>query len=212
MNTTSHQDNPKRRSRLKGRMADTPHGVDHPRRIVPKVTRKRLKKSIYFGQLLYILWTEFEHLSTGQQLWIVNFARRLSDEEILRAGRHSQKLLTDPDSAFFHSKDIMQTRKSIPWIEPFQSPETVRIGKGYTDKGALRPLHKKGLPPKDFPMWDEDILYLLPLDYVPKGEWLTAEEVQSLIGSVDIGLLFNQLNQGRYRKVGEFFSQPYLGQ
>jgi len=179
---------------FKGEMADTPHGADHP--LEP--FRKRegyLKKSIYFGILLFVLRRETDSFTAEQQLWIVNYSRKLSDEELLRAGKLTERLLNDEQSLIFHHKDIQRVRRTIPWIEPFNSPEAVRIGKGYTDKGALRPSHERGRQLSELKFWDEDIPFMLPTNYSQKGKWITADEVESLLGTPIFGLVMMSLNQ-----------------
>lgn len=203
--STSTEKDKRRGLPSRSRMADTPHGVHHqPRR---KGNRKKLKSSVYFGTLLFLLRSSPDVFTREQQLWIVNYARKLSDLEILRAGRHAQKLLTKEDVRNYHLEDIVSVRRSIPWIEPYRAPESVRIGKGYTDKGALRPLHKKGRQLTDIQFWDEDIKYLLPFGYNTQGEWITADEVKSLVG---IDLFHLVLNQIRSNSNTDQVLLPYL--
>lgn len=170
----------RRRSSLKGRMADTPHRATQPRRMSRK--EGKLKPSIYYGILTYLLRTEFDSLTREQQFWIISYSRKLSDEEVFRAGKFTEKLITDGSIRLFHHKDIWNTRCSIPWIEPYRPPEILRIGKGYSDKGALRPLHQRGRQLSEIKFWDEDLSALTPPNYESKGEWITAEEVESLMG------------------------------
>jgi len=178
-----------------GRSADTPHGVDHPVQRL-RSERKPLKRSIYFGFLMYILRVEFDQLTREQQHWIVSFAQKCSDEELFRAGKLAFALLSDEKIRLFHARDIQRVRRSIPWLERFQSPEAVRIGKGYTDKGALRPYHERGRSLSQIKFWDADIVFMLPFDYQVKGDWLTADEASSLVGESLFELVLNQLRQG----------------
>lgn len=175
------------------RMADTPHRADHP--LQRRGRRRDLKRSIYFGILMYILRENSEQFTREQQLWIVNYSRKLFEEELLRAGNFTEKLFTDETVRQFHLKDIQRVRSTIPWIEPFNPPEAVRIGKGYTDKGALRPLHERGRLLSEIKFWDEDIPFMLPTNYTLKGEWITADEVKSLLGETIFGLVMMSLNQ-----------------
>jgi hypothetical protein len=185
-----------------GKMADNPHGATH---LIQKSGEGwKLKKSIYFGILLYIQWEEYDRLSVLQNLWITNYARRCSDEELLRAGKLAETLKTREHIRFFHSKDILRVRKTIPWIESKPLPEAVRIGKGYTDKGSLRPLHERGRILSEIKFWDEDIIYMLPFDYQVKGEWITADEVKSLVGVNLFELLLTQVRQGSKPLVSNF--------
>jgi hypothetical protein len=173
-------------------MADTPHGITHPIHR-QRSEKKPLKKSIYFGILLFLLREKPDRFSREQQLWIVNYARKLSDEEVFRAGRLTELLITEESKRIFHLRDISNVLSSVPWIEPFNAPEAVRIGKGYTDKGALRPLHKKGRENGETSVWDEDVFYLLPSSYETRGKWLTADEVQSLVGVDLLNLALSQI-------------------
>jgi len=178
-------------------MADTPHRVPHP--LQPRKEQKRLKSSVYFGILLYILRQDSDNLTLEQIQWITNYSKKLDENQLLRAGKFSQGLIQNGDRQVFHARDIWAVRRSIPWIEPFLVPEKVRIGKGYTDKGALRPLHKKERSLGEMCFWDEDIRYLLPYDYQPVGTWITADEVRCLLGGNLLELVVMQLNQvGNY--------------
>jgi hypothetical protein len=171
----------RRLSSLKGRMADTPHRATQPRRET-REGRKKLKPSIYYGILTYLLRVEFDSFTREQQFWIISYSKKLSDEEILRAGRFTDLLLSVDSIRMFHHRDIWNTRCSIPWIEPYRPPEILRIGKGYSDKGALRPLHQRGRQLSEIKFWDEDLSALTPPNYQAKGEWITADEVKSLMG------------------------------
>jgi len=182
----------------RGKMADNPHRAHHPLSDGPHKETRILKKSIYWATLQYILLTEPGNLSELQQLWIVQYSQRLSDEEILRAGRHLEKLLSSSEIRMFHVKDILRVKQSIPWIEAKPPRELVRIGKGYTDKGSLRPFHKRGRQLSEIAFWDVDIQYMLPFDYEVKGEWITADEVKCLVGETLFELVLNQLRQGRF--------------
>jgi len=193
MNEKSDSLRSKRRSSLQRRMADTPHGAHHPTRKTGR--RKELKRSIYYGTLLYILRTEVDRLTPEQQSWIARYSLKLEEQELERAGRHAELLLRDSKVQYFHVRDILRVRSSIPWIEPFNPPESVRIGKGYTDKGALRPLHERGRQLSEIKFWDADIPFMLPTFYTVKGEWITADEVKSLLGETVFGLVMMSLNQ-----------------
>lgn len=194
----------------RNRMADNPHPVPHPAQSQGR--RRKFRPSIYFGILQYILWTEYERLTLEQQQWITHYASRLDESQLIRAGKFATSLLEDSDRQVFHSRDILQVRRSIPWIELPPPTEISRIGKGYRDKGSLRPLHRRGVPPGDIPMWDEDVYYLLPFDHEPEGRWITAEEVESLTG-IPFGLLASQVNQGRISPEGQLYSldNPHSG-
>jgi hypothetical protein len=142
---------------------------------------KGMRKSTRYGILLYLLHSKEWSLSDSQQLWIIYYSRKFSETELLRAAMIQEKL--ELDSLFFQrmKHDIQETHVRVPRLSPLQLKEKRRIGIGYRDKGALRPLHQKreigGLT-----VWDEDIQFLLPLDYEVQGRWISAEEVSSLIG------------------------------
>lgn len=191
---STSQSRSKRRSSPQGRMADTPH------RATPPVRRNRSKtvpvsKSIYFGTLLFIQRSDPDSLTRHQHNWISNYAKKLDESQLLKAGRYSEMLMTQERSRYLFRNELLRIRRSIPWIEDLTLPESVRIGKGYTDKGALRPLHERGRQLSEIKFWDEDIPFMLPTFYTVKGEWITADEVKDLLGETVFGLVTMSLFQ-----------------
>jgi hypothetical protein len=162
------------------RMADTPHPVSAPFQGFRSL--KGMKQSTRYGILLFLLQSsESFELSEGQRLWIIYRARKLSEAELLKAGEFSEKLLSDEVLRKRTKHQINETHVRVPSLNPKQLPEKRRIGIGYRDKGALRPLHHQRRI-GEVVVWSEDIQYLLPLDQIVEGRWITADEVQSLIG------------------------------
>jgi hypothetical protein len=142
-----------------------------------------LKKSTFYGILLFIL-TEFrEELTDEQVAGIIYYSRKLSIAELLKAGKFSSQLLHEPVILRRTLPEIERIRrKQVPFLRTPHILEPRRIGIGYRDKGALRPRHRPRLV-GERTFWDEDISWLLPLDFEPEGKWITADEVQSLIGN-----------------------------
>lgn len=176
---------------VQGRMADTPHPVSAPFQGFRSLSG--MKRSTRYGILLFLMQnsTAFA-LSEGQRLWIVYYARKLSEAELLKAGRFSESLSQDQVLRQRMKHQIRETHIRVPSLNPIQLPEKRRIGIGYRDKGALRPLHQRrrlGVRA----IWDEELpIYLQPLTYEATGRWLTADEVESLVG-VDLNLVLSQI-------------------
>lgn len=162
-----------------GRMADTPHTIGAPLQGFRSLSG--MKQSSRYGILLFLLQSPEHELSEGQRLWIVYRSRKFSLAELLKAGKLSESLLTNEVQRKRMQKEISETHHRVPSLNPKQLPEKRRIGIGYRDKGALRPLHHRRII-GERTFWDQDLLYLLPLDYEVKGKWLTADEVDSLVG------------------------------
>lgn len=167
-----------------------------PRVVHPPLQRvrenPRLKKSTYYGVLLFILDKHRKDLGENQILWIIYFSRKLDESQLSRAIKIYRDL--EQSESFFRrmSFDVERIRKNVPRLEPKKLPEARRIGTGYHDKGSLRPLHeRRNLG--EYVVWDEDISYLLPLNYQIRGTWLTAEEVVELTGVDRLHLALNQV-------------------
>jgi len=142
-----------------------------------------LKKSTFYGILLYILVEYREELTDQQVAGIIYYSRKLSIAELLKAGNFSSQLLKQPAILNRTRQEIERVRRTqVPFLRTPQIPEPRRIGIGYRDKGALRPRHRPRLV-GERTFWDEDLSWLLPLDFEPEGKWITADEVQSLIGN-----------------------------
>lgn len=173
------------------RMADTPYSVSAPFQGFRSL--KGLKRSTRYGILLYILQNSLLYdLSEGQKLWIIYYARKFSEAELLKAGKFSEQLSQDLTVQQRMKHHIRETHIRVPSLNPLQLPEKRRIGIGYRDKGALRPLHhQRRLGDRIF--WDEDIRYLLPLNVEVTGRWLTAEEVSGLAGVDHLSLSLAQI-------------------
>jgi hypothetical protein len=153
---------------------------------------QRLKKSTYYGILLFILDQDRGRLSENQIVWIIYYSRKLDESQLSRAVE-IYKQLKFKDSFLSRMKhDVERIRSNVPRLEPKILPEKRRIGTGYHDKGSLRPLHEKRTI-GERAIWDEDIVYLLPLDYQVRGTWLTAEEVCELVGVDHLQLVLHQL-------------------
>jgi len=147
-----------------------------------------MRDSTRYGILLYFMRNSDEWpLSDGQILWIVYRARKLSLAELLRAGQFSGELIKDKQVFKRVFKQIKETYFRVPSLDPKRIPEKRTIGIGYRDKGSLRPLHQQRRIGEEV-FWDEDIAYLLPLNHKIEGRWITAEEVESLVG-VDLLIL-----------------------
>lgn len=177
------------------RMADTPRPVDPPVRVHKR--SGKLKKSTYYGILLYLV-TEFaESLSPEQRAWIVHYSRKLSIAELLKAENFSSKLRTEEQTLKRTQNEIERIRTRIPRLENLTTPEPNRIGIGYRDKGALRPLHER----REFgeiSYWDEDVRIFLPYDQEIVGKWITASEVSCLVGEDLLELIARQLQEHKH--------------
>lgn len=173
----------------------------------------RLDKAKYFGVLLLFLsdrqrWP----LSDDQIFWIVYQSRKLNELQLLKAGRFHQSVLMKETTFSRLRRDIEKIYLSVPSLSPKRIPEKRRIGIGYRDKGALRPLHLKRIIGTES-WWGEDIEYLLPIE-VEKDRFYTAEEVRSLTGENHLELALKSVREnsllelkinskGRNQKTGE---------
>jgi hypothetical protein len=174
-------------SRQDGRTPRVVHPPKHSSR-----GYQRLKKSTYYGILLFILDQDRGRLSENQIVWIIYYSRKLDESQLSRAVE-IYKQLKFKDSFLSRMKhDVERIRSNVPRLEPKILPEKRRIGTGYHDKGSLRPLHQRRSY-GELPIWDEDISYLLPLTYEIRGTWITAEEASELIGVNQIQLALGQL-------------------
>lgn len=196
MDTSSFENSATRDSSYSGQDGRTPRVV-HPS-IHSSRGFQRLKKSTYYGILLYILENHRQDLSENQILWIIYFSRKLDESQLLRSVKISTDLIQNEEFCRRMSKDVERIRNNVPRLEPKKLPEVRRIGTGYHDKGSLRPLHER----RNFGesvIWDEDISYLLPLNYDVKGTWITAVEVCDLIGIDLLRLVMNQLGIQKFQ-------------
>jgi len=164
-----------------------------------------LKKSTYYGILLYILDKHRKDLGEEQVLWVIYFSRKLEETQLSRSIKIYRDLIHSRDFFLRMSFDVERIRKKVPRLESRRPPEQHRIGTGYHDKGSLRPLHeRRNLG--EYGVWDEDISYLLPLDYQVRGTWLTAEEVVKLTGVDHLQLVLHQLKVENLHEVLQSFS------
>jgi len=164
-----------------------------------------LKKSTYYGILLYILDKHRKDLGEEQVLWVIYFSRKLEETQLSRSIKIYRDLIHSRDFFLRMSFDVERIRKKVPRLESRRPPEKRRIGTGYHDKGSLRPLHeRRNLG--EYGVWDEDISYLLPLDYQVRGTWLTAEEVVKLTGVDHLQLVLHQLKVENLHEVLQSFS------
>lgn len=167
-----------------------------PRVVHPPKQRNRrmqkLKKSTYFGILLFLQDIHRQELSENQMAWIIYYSRNLDENQILKAVKIYSQLKTEDVFYRRMRPQIERIHSSVPRLEPKQLAEIRRIGTGYHDKGSLRPLHQRRSYGEES-VWDEDISYLLPLTYELRGTWITAEEASELIGVNQIQLALGQL-------------------
>ena len=190
-----------------GRMADTPRSLAAP--IPGFLNLKGLRQSTRYGILLYLMQSPDYSLSNEQRLWIIYRARKLSEAELLRAGRFSDDLNSRQDIRKRMRKDIEETFIRVPRLLPKQIPEKRRIGIGYRDKGALRPLHQKRILGERV-FWDEDVQYMLPLTYTSVGKWISADEVVSQTGNDLLNLVLHTIQSMCSSKVFSSPTQSYL--
>lgn len=154
----------------------------------------RLRKSRYAALLLYLLSSEKieirELVSDSKKEWILNFLGSLSEDILLRAHSFYLRIETDPRVRNSLRKEIRRELASYRSPPKASKPEVRRIGVGYRDKGALRPLHlKRNIGEESF--WYEDVSLWTFSN--PNGrEFLTAEEVLSSGISPDTIMLVNQ--------------------
>lgn len=166
-------------SKDRRRMADTP---------LPAATKPvnsggtRLKRSRYIGVLIYILQkrkSEFKgQVSINQAIWIQDEIAKQPSAVLDSASSFSRKILHSPRIRQSLEGEIRRILRIDRTPRARILVEKRRIGVGYRDKGALRPLHD----PKEeqVPVFHiSDVEYLLPLDHNLKEEWLTADEVLS---------------------------------
>ena len=135
----------------------------------------RLKKSRYFGVLLYRNLTE--KLTDQQKGFIAYYQGKLQLEELLSAWKFTRILLSDPRA---RSRVRIHEIRVPALYERAPAREKRRIGVGYRDKGTLRPLHKPG--PIGERWWSEWMLNELSIfDYQPGlgSEILTTDTVMS---------------------------------
>lgn len=160
---------------------------------------KDMRESTAYGILLFFLNNTFDWpLSTGQRLWIVYRARKLSLPELLRAGQYSDLLISDEAVKQRMFRRIREIYFAVPSLDPKQIPEKRTIGIGYRDKGSLRPLHQTRTIGEEV-FWDEDIAFLLPFGHEIEGKWITAEEVESLVGRDLLILAIQQIQRQTFR-------------
>jgi len=170
-------------SKDRRRMADTPlSAASKP----VKTGGTRLKRSRYIGVLIYILQkrkTEFKgQVSINQAIWIQDEIAKQTSSVLDSASSFSRKILHSPRIRQSLEQEIRRILRVDRTPRAHIPLEKRRIGVGYRDKGALRPLHD----PKEEQVHVHhisDVEYLLPLDHNLKEEWLTADEVLSQMPS-----------------------------
>jgi hypothetical protein len=133
-------------------------------------------------------------LHEDQVRWIVYFGRKLSDAELLKAGKLAKQLTQSELAQRRSASEILRIFHSIPLLRKTPIPIPRRIGTGYHDKGALRPRHKPRLP-GNVTFWSQDIPYFLPTE--EEGKWITSDEVFRLIGNDLLELIRNSHLQNR---------------
>lgn len=178
------------------RMADTPRVENPP---VQVLVLKPLRKSIYYGILLYLLQTRRKSLPPEKVFWIIHYSKRLSETELLKAAKFSEQLLTDEKTLRRTRKEIERIYPRIPFARIVPVPELRRIGTGYHDKGALRPRHHPRLEGERV-FWSQDLKWMLPPTVETEGKWLTANEVQSLVGEDFLSLMLHQTLVNKIRE------------
>jgi hypothetical protein len=146
-------------------------------------SKNHLRKSRYVGLLLYLMiFADSDTrlaVSKDHKLWMLEFIGRSSEEDLLKSFTFAVRI-----------RDSKRVRNSLRSeisreLHTHRSPKVVRtstprrIGVGYRDKGALRPLHQKRNVGADAFWWD-DVKHLLPSSMSPpENGWITAEEVLS---------------------------------
>jgi len=170
----------------KVRMADTPHTVKRTNSVSPEEWRK-VPRAIHLSYLLILVQDPHRELNEFQLRWIAYFSGKLSETQLFRAYAFYHRLNSDETLLRRNLPMINEAHRRIPLDGP-PLPERRRIGIGYRDKGALRPLHQKR-EMGEMAFWDQDIISLLPLDYKVEGKWITASEVRCLSGDNILELL-----------------------
>jgi len=182
----------------------TPRVVNPPKHRIQQI--QRLKKSTYFGILIYLQDIHRQELSDPQLAWIIYYSRNLDENQILKAVKIYSQLKTEEVFYRRMKPQIDRIRGSVPRLEPKKLAEVRRIGTGYHDKGSLRPLHQRRTY-GEIVVWDEDISHLLPLTYEIKGTWITAEEVTELIGVNHLSLALSQIEAMSFNLSGTLLSE-----
>lgn len=166
------------------RMAETPvPNTLNRKRHVPGHTANHLRKSKYAGLLFYLLlsneiWIQ-ESLSNDHRLWIKDFLGNIPEDIILKSYSFALKIYRNKRIRNSLTEEIVKELRSYRSPKVNRSPEPRRIGVGYRDKGALRPLHLRRNVGEDCFWWD-DIRHLLPGSSNPTGkDFITTEEVLS---------------------------------
>lgn len=176
----------------KVRMADTPRPVKSTNFNVERKF-KETPKAIRLGFCLYLVQDPSRELSDFQRSWIAHFATKLDESQLFRAFAYLTMLQSNNNFLYRALPMINYMHSRIPTGGP-RIPERRRIGIGYRDKGALRPLYQK----REFgseSFWDEDIRAALPFSYDIQGKYLTAVEVKSLVGENLFELVMLQLER-----------------
>jgi len=173
----------------KVRMADTPRPVKRPN--IALLEWRKVPKSIHLAYLLFITQDSTRELSQFQLSWISHFASKLDENQLYRAFNFFQELGKNEHLLQRTLPMINEAHRRVPRDGP-PIREKRRIGIGYRDKGALRPLYQK----REFgeeSFWDGDIVSFLPFSYEVQGRWITTSEVKSLTGEIHFELLVSQL-------------------
>lgn len=168
-----------------------------------------MRESTKYGILLHLMQNpELYELSEFQRLWIVYRSRKLSEAELLRSGIISENLNSDGILRQRMKHQIRLLHIRVPSLNPINLPEKRRIGIGYRDKGALRPLHedrKIGEPA----YWSEDIQCILPLTNEEDGRWITADEVTELVGRDRLILSLLSINQNHSISISDYLTELF---
>jgi len=171
-------------------MADTPHSIPRPDRSKHQVNR--LSQAKYYGVLLSFLGQKEFPLSEEQVLWIIYYSRKLDESQLLKASRFREQILTDEVFSQRLKWEISKIYHNVPRLSEKRIPEARRIGIGYRDKGALRPLHlKRTIGEESF--WGEDLMFLIPQLDLEVDRIFTADEVKRLVGEYHLELALRQL-------------------
>jgi len=165
------------------RMAETPVPIILNQKRQGKGTSKNfLRKSRYGGLLIYLLTSADpdirEQMTKDRKQWMLDFVGRLSIENLLKAYSFASEIRHSTRVRNSLKKEIIRELQSHRSPGIVRVPDPRRIGVGYRDKGALRPLHQKRNVGADALWWD-DVKHLLPSMSPPENGWITAEEVQS---------------------------------
>jgi hypothetical protein len=157
-----------------------------------------LRKSRYVGLLFFLLLYEDPEIrlqiSKDHKLWMMDFIGSTSEEIVLQSFSFAKVIRDSKRVRNSLQKEINRELRAHRSPKVTRQTPPRRIGVGYRDKGALRPLHQKRNIGADALWWD-DVKHLLPNSMSPpENGWITTEEVLSSGINPDSYLMyFNQV-------------------